>query len=201
MKEYNILFTGVGGTGVITAARILAVAAIVEGFNVRVGEIHGMSQRLGAVTSTVRIGDSVHGSIIPPGKADLILSVELIEALRRADRMKPDGTFIIGMLHMAPTAVLLDRATYPSDEEVLNELKKYASVVTIDAVQLARDAGSVMSVNIVLVGSAFGLGKIPLKEKAVISALKEVLRPRYHKMNIDAFEKGKQATTKMKRSS
>ncbi|MFX1473881.1 MAG: indolepyruvate oxidoreductase subunit beta [Promethearchaeota archaeon] len=193
MKEYNLLFTGVGGTGVVTAARIVATAAIAEGLNVRVGEIHGMSQRLGAVTSTVRIGDSVHGSIIPPGKADLILTVELIEALRCADRMNTDGTFIVGMLHMAPTAVLLDRATYPSDEEVLNELKKYASVVTVDAVRLARDAGSVMSVNIVLVGSAFGLGKIPLKEKAIISALKEVLRPRYHEVNIKAFELGMKA--------
>lgn len=191
MKTFNVLFTGVGGTGVLTAARILATAALVENHNIRMGEIHGMAQRGGAVTCTVRIGNSVHGPIIPTGKADVLLSVEPIEALRQVNQINAAGTIVVGEHRIIPTAVLLGRAEYPSDKEILSDLAKFANVVTIDAAGLARKAGSILTSNTVLLGAAIGLGLIPIKEKSILTGIKDVLPSRYHQMNIDAFEKGK----------
>jgi indolepyruvate ferredoxin oxidoreductase beta subunit len=196
MKAFNVLFTGVGGTGVLTAARILASAALNEGKNVRMGEIHGMAQRGGAVTCAVRIGSKVHGPIIPTGTADLILSVEPIEALRVVQKISTNGTIILGQYKITPTAVLLGRAQYPSNEEILADLNQFASVIAIDAAELARNAGSILTINTVLLGAAIGLGKIPIKEISIINAIKDILPQRYHEMNISAFNNGKNAIQK-----
>lgn len=193
MKEFNAMFTGVGGTGVLTAARILATAALLEGQNVRMGEIHGMAQRGGAVSCTVRVGQSVHGPIIPIGKADVILSVEPIEALRSVEKLSDNGTIIIGEYRIIPTAVLLGRSEYPNEDKIISDLKKFAKVVTVNAAKLAKAVGSVLTMNTILLGVAFDLDLIPLKESSIIAAIKQVLPSRYHQMNIDAFEKGKLA--------
>ena len=193
MKEFNLMFTGVGGTGVLTAARILATAALIEGKNVRMGEIHGMAQRGGAVNCTIRMGPSVHGPIIPMCKADVLLSVEPVEALRNVDRIMPTGTIIVGEYQIIPTAVLLGRTVYPDDKEILRDLSKFAKVVTFDAASLAQDAGSILTMNTVLIGAALGMNLLPLNEESIISAIKDVLPGRYHEMNISAFLKGKNA--------
>jgi indolepyruvate ferredoxin oxidoreductase beta subunit len=193
MKALNIMFTGVGGTGVLTAARILATAAIAEGNNVRMGEIHGMAQRGGAVNCTIRIGENVYGPIIPTGQADVLLSGEPVEALRQVGRVKPSGTIIVGENRIIPTAVLLGRAQYPSEDAILENLSKFAKVVTFNAVNLAQRAGSMMTLNTVLIGAALGLGVIPIKESSLISAIKDVLPKRYHEMNVTAMKKGKDA--------
>ncbi len=196
MKEFNIMFTGVGGTGVITAARILASAALNEGLNVRLGEIHGMSQRLGAVKCSIRIGENVHGPIIPTGKADLLLSIEPIEALRNVNRVMPSGTIIVGQYRITPTAVLLGRAEYPSDETILQNLAKFAKVITFDAAKFAQEAGGILTMNIVLIGAAIGLKLLPIKEETVITTIRDILPNRYHEMNISALEMGKNAPKK-----
>lgn len=190
------MFTGVGGTGVLTAARILATAGLIEGRNVRMGEIHGMAQRGGSVTCTIRIGTTVHGPIIPTGKADLLLSAEPVEALRQVNCITASGTIIVGEFRIKPTAVLLGRANYPTALEILQDLRKLAKVISFDAVKLAQEAGSSMTLNTVLIGAAFGLNLIPIKEDSIIAAIKDTLPARYHQMNITAFELGKKATKK-----
>lgn len=196
MKEFNIMFTGVGGTGVLTAARILASAALTEGQNVRMGEIHGMAQRGGAVNCTIRIGENVHGPIIPTGKADLLLSVEPVEALRNVNRIAPSGTIVVGEYRITPTGVLLGRSEYPNDEAILQDLVKFAKVITFDAATLAQEAGGILTMNTVLIGAVIGLNLLPIKEKTIITAIKEILPNRYHTMNIEAFKKGKTAQKK-----
>ena len=196
MKEFNIMFTGVGGTGVLTAARILAAAALTEGQNVRMGEIHGMAQRGGAVNCTIRIGENVHGPIIPTGKADLLLSVEPVEALRNVNRIKPSGTIIVGEYRITPTGVLLGRSEYPSDAVILQDLAKFAKVITFDAATLAQESGGILTMNTVLIGAVIGLNLLPIKEKTVVSVIKEILPTRYHAMNIEALKKGKTAQKK-----
>ena len=196
MKEFNIVFTGVGGTGVLTAARILASAALSEGHNVRMGEIHGMAQRGGAVNCTIRIGENVHGPIIPTGKANLLLSVEPVEALRNVTKIMPSGTIIVGEYRITPTGVLLGRAEYPSDVAILQDLAKFAKVVTFDAAKLAQEAGGILTMNTVLIGAVVSLDLLPIKEKAVMAAIREVLPKRYHEMNILALKKGKNASKK-----
>ncbi|MFW9935871.1 MAG: indolepyruvate oxidoreductase subunit beta [Candidatus Thorarchaeota archaeon] len=194
MNEFNIVFTGVGGTGVLTAARILASAALSEGENVRMGEIHGMAQRGGAVNCTVRIGDNVHGPIIPTGKADLLLSVEPVEALRNVDRIMPLGTIIVGEYRITPTGVLLGRAKYPDDEAILQDLAKFAKVITFDAAKLAQESGGILTMNTVLIGAVVGLDLFPIKEESIISAIEDILPIRYHEMNITALKKGENAS-------
>ena len=193
MRALNILFTGVGGTGVLTAARILASAALAEGNNVRMGEIHGMAQRGGAVNCTIRVGENVHGPIIPTGQADLLLSGEPVEALRQVGCVKPSGTIIVGENRIIPTAVLLGRAQYPSEDAILENLSKFAKVVTFNAVEIAQRTGSMMTLNTVLIGAAMGLGVIPIKESSLISAIKDILPKRYHEMNVTAMKKGQDA--------
>jgi indolepyruvate ferredoxin oxidoreductase beta subunit len=196
MKASNILMVGVGGTGVLTAARILATAAMLKGHNVRMGEIHGMAQRGGAVVCTVRIGKGVRGPIIPTGTADLLLSIEPVEALRHVNKMSSDGKIVVGMYHITPTAVLLGRSQYPSDEEILKNLRGFGDVVTVDAVGIAEKAGNILTMNTVLIGAAKGLERIPVPKNTIISALKEVLPSRYHKVNIEAFELGMKAVSR-----
>ncbi len=196
MKAFNIMFTGVGGTGVLTSARILATAALIEGQNVRMGEIHGMAQRGGAVNCTIRIGEEVFGPIIPPGEANLLLSIEPAEALRQVAYLASSGTIIVGEYRITPTAVLLGRAKYPSEEEILQDLSKFAKVVVFNAAGIAQEAGSILTMNTVLIGAAAGLKLLPLKEASIISAIKDILPSRYHQMNITAIEKGKTAPKK-----
>ncbi len=196
MKEFNIMFTGVGGTGVLTAARILASAALTEGQNIRMGEIHGMAQRGGAVNCTIRMGDSVYGPIIPTGRADLLLSVEPVEALRNVNYIMPSGTIIVGEYRITPTGVLLGRSEYPSDEVILQDLAKFAKVTTFDAAKLAQEAGGILTMNTVLIGAVIGLNLLPIKEETVIAAIRDVLPKRYHEMNIAALQKGKTAPKK-----
>jgi len=191
MRTFNALFTGVGGTGVLTTAGILAAAALADGQNVRMSEIHGMAQRGGAVTCAVRIGRSVYGPIIPTGMADLLVSIEPIEALRHVYMMTPSGTILVGKYRIIPTAVLLGHARYPSDEEVVADLSKFAKVVTIDAARLARDAGSILTVNNVLLGAAVGLGLVPVQESTIRAAIKDIVPSPYQQANLAAFEKGK----------
>jgi len=186
---------GVGGTGVLTAARIIATAAMLKGNNVRMGEIHGMAQRGGAVVCTVRIGEKVRGPIIATGTADLLLSIEPVEALRHVDRVSSDGKIVVGMYHITPTAVLLGRAQYPSDDEILRDLKRFADVVTVDAAGIAEKVGNILTMNTVLIGAATGLERIPIQKDIIISDLKEVLPSRYHEVNIKAFELGVKAVT------
>jgi indolepyruvate ferredoxin oxidoreductase beta subunit len=196
MKEFNIMFTGVGGTGVLTAARILASAALTEGQNVRMGEIHGMAQRGGAVNCTIRMGENVHGPIIPTGRADLLLSVEPVEALRNINYIMPSGTIIVGEYRITPTGVLLGRSEYPSDEEILQNLSKFAKVITFDAARQAQEAGGILTMNTVLIGAVIGLNLLPIKEETVIAAIRDVLPNRYHEMNFAALQKGKNAPKK-----
>jgi indolepyruvate ferredoxin oxidoreductase beta subunit len=195
MKAFNVLFTGVGGTGVLTAARIIASAALLEGNNVRMGEIHGMAQRGGAVTCSVRIGKSARGPIIPMSMADMLLGVEPVEALRHANKMSPKGTIIVGEYRIIPTAVLLGHAQYPSNQEIFQNLKRFASVITIDVVRLAKEAGNILTSNTVLMGAASNLGKLPIKPESIIAAMKSILPSTYHEMNLNAFKKGQQAVT------
>jgi len=196
MRIFNALFTGVGGTGVLTTASILAAAALFDGYNVRMSEIHGMAQRGGAVTCAVRIGEGVYGPIIATGMADLLASVEPVEALRNVDKMNPKGTILVGKYRIIPTAVLLGHARYPSDEETVAGLSKFARVVTIDAARLAREAGSILTVNNVLLGAAAGLGLLPAQENTIRAAIKDIVPGPYQQANLAAFEKGKASTAR-----
>jgi len=195
VDEHNILISSVGGQGGITLARVLSHADMAMGLNVRVGETLGMAQRGGSVRSHVRLGEAVHGALIPEGKADVVISLEPAEALRVVKYMGPGTTVIMNSRPVLPISVLLNETTYPEIDEIEGLLRKVTGGVhTIDAHDLAVEAGTARSLNVVMLGAYMALGEPALTLGAVTDALKETLPPRYLEQNMKAFEMGMRAS-------
>ncbi len=147
--KHDIIIAGVGGQGILTIARVLSIAATKRGLHVKQSEVHGMSQRGGAVYSHLRISDSeIFSDLIPAGKADLILAIEPLEALRYATMLRPGGTIV------ASTNAEVNIPDYPAIESVLTHVAAFDNHVAIDMEKLARAAGGVLSANIVALGAA-----------------------------------------------
>ena len=147
----NIMIVGVGGQGTLLASRILGNTLIAQGYDVKVSEVHGMSQRGGSVVTYVKYADKVSSPIIDKGEADVILAFELLEAYRALPYLKKGGKLIVNKQSISPMPVIIGAAEYPTD--VLNELKaKGLNVEDIDALTPAIKAGSAKAVNIVLMG-------------------------------------------------
>ena len=148
MKK-DIILSGVGGQGIVSIAALIGTAALDLGMNLKQSEVHGMSQRGGDVMSNLRISDNeIHSDLIPQGKADLIISVEPLEALRHLPMLAPDGWLITN------TNPYTNIPNYPDIEEVLAEIKKVPNHIAIDADQIAKDIDSRRSSNVVILGAA-----------------------------------------------
>ncbi|MBR5111385.1 MAG: indolepyruvate oxidoreductase subunit beta [Clostridia bacterium] len=146
MKNTNIIIVGVGGQGILLTSKILGYLALDMGENVKVSEVHGMSQRGGSVITYVRIGSDVHSPLIDPGEADFVLSFEKLEALRAEYFLKKDGVLISNTQEILPMPVIMGNAQYPKAAPAQEK------TVLLDALKLAEDAGNARAVNIVLLG-------------------------------------------------
>ncbi len=187
----SIAIAGVGGQGVLTLAEILAKAALEASLNVRVGEIHGMAQRGGHVVCTVRIGDGAHGPIVDPGTADLLVGFEPIETLREIQTVAVDGYVLMSSHIQYPVAVSMGKAEYPSHEEIINTIKQFTShILEIDAMDLAKQAGSSMSMNMVMLGGILGTGIIPISRDTAIKVVRTAFPERYETINVQAVDLG-----------
>lgn len=187
METKNVMIVGVGGQGSLLASKLLGVLLTAEGYDVKVSEVHGMSQRGGSVVTYVRYGDKVYSPIIADGEADFIVSFEKIEAARYAKCLKKGGKIIVNTQSIDPMPVIIGAAEYPAN--VLEELKaKGVFVDDIDALSLAEQAGNVKSVNIVLMGR---LAKyFDMDYDKWIEAIKGSVKPQFADVNIRAFELG-----------
>ena len=187
MSTKSIMIVGVGGQGTLLASRILGAALVSEGFDVKVSEVHGMSQRGGSVVTYVKYGDAVASPIIEKGEADLLLSFEQLEAARWLPYMKTDGKLIVNSQTIDPMTVISGADTYP--DGILDALKAAgADVTAIDALSLAVEAGSSKAVNVVLIGVL--AAKTDIAKETWINALKETVPPKFLEMNLKAFELG-----------
>lgn len=187
----SIAIAGVGGQGVLTLAEILAKAALSDGLNVRVGEIHGMAQRGGHVVCSVRIGPKVRGPIIDPGTADILVGFEPVETLREIHLVKRGGQVLMSNHVQYPVAVSMGKAEYPSKEEILDGIKKFTdNIVQFDALKLAIDAGSSRSLNMVMLGSIIGTGLTPISRDAAWNAIRSAFPKKFETINIAAAESG-----------
>lgn len=185
----DIFLVGVGGQGIITASKIIGDAAILEGRNVLLSETHGMAQRGGSVVCTARIGD-VYSPLIPDGRADLILSFELLETLRAVCKASPRTLVVASSERIVPLSVSAQRLRYPTVDEVRAHVKKAAKdFVVVDAPKLALESGVSMSSNIVMVGALAGTGVAGIKRSNFEKAV-EMNVPRKLSENIRAFSKG-----------
>ena len=188
MNTKNIMIVGVGGQGSLLASKLLGRLLMNEGYDVKVSEVHGMSQRGGSVVTYVRYGDKVYSPIIDKGEADFIISFEKLEAARYAQYLKTDGKIIVNAQEIEPMPVITGAAVYPH-EALSNLFAKGVSVDEIDALELALAAGTSKAVNIVLMGRLSKLMPIP-KEKW-IEAIKQTVAPKFVEMNVKAFELGR----------
>ncbi len=186
-KITNIILTGVGGQGILTASEIISEAAVQAGYDVKKSEVHGMSQRGGSVNSHVRFGETVYSTLVTKGDCDLLLGFEKLEALRMAYFVKEDGNIVVNNQRINPTTVISGSATYPENiEEALNE--RFKLVTFIDALRIAQQVGNPRTANTAMLGAASKLLDIPadIWEKAIIQRVPE----RYIEANLRAFQMG-----------
>lgn len=183
----SVLIVGVGGQGTLLASRLLGNAMLSLDYDVKVSEVHGMSQRGGSVVTYVRYGDTVHSPIIETGEADVILSFEQLEAARYLPFLKPTGTIVVNTQQIDPMPVITGAAQYP--ENILKSIEeKGIKVIAADALSLAKEAGSEKAVNVVLIGL---MAKHLAVEKAVwIETIKNTVPPKFIDLNLKAFELG-----------
>lgn len=185
----NIVIVGVGGQGTLLASRVLGHVTCAAGYDVKVSEVHGMSQRGGSVITYVRYGDQVHSPIVSEEKADIILAFEQMEALRWLGTLKKDGKIIVNTQKLDPMPVVTGAAEYPGD--VMDRIRAGAKdVIALDALSLAEEAGSSKAVNIVLLGVLAKSSEIP--KEAWLDAIRATVPPKFLDMNLVAFEKGYQ---------
>jgi len=191
MKEFNIVLAGVGGQGILLAAEILGTAALKEGLNVRVSEIHGMAQRGGSVTSNIRMGERVLAPTILEGTADILLGFEPIETLRNL-RFASGKTFVLMNNEPAPPLGLTTKMiSYPSSDEITKKIRFFTkNIVVMEAAELAKEAGSILTQNVVLIGGLAATEKAPVKIESLKDSIRELVPEKYLTVNMKAFELG-----------
>ncbi len=187
MNTKSVMIVGVGGQGSLLASKLLGRLLVDEGYDVKVSEVHGMSQRGGSVVTYVRFGEKVYSPIVTEGEADIIISFEKLEAARYAKYLKKDGRIVVNTQQIDPMPVIIGAAQYPTD--VLDELaNKGVAMDALDALTLAETAGSAKAVNIVLMGKAAKYFDIPYQRW--IAAIENTVAPKFVEMNKKAFELG-----------
>jgi indolepyruvate ferredoxin oxidoreductase, beta subunit len=189
-EAVRIFFTGVGGQGTLLATRMVGEAALAEGLSVTMSEIHGMAQRGGVVESSVVIGNAFSPTI-PDGEADILMAFEPLEALRALPKCHAGSLIIANTFPIVPFTVATGQSTYPEVAALHDSIKeKVANIIWLDAVELARKAGSERASNTVLVGVLAGSGQLLIGKDCWEEALKRTLAPRLLNINRQAFEAG-----------
>ena len=187
MAVKSIMIVGVGGQGTLLASRLLGSALLSKGYDVKVSEVHGMSQRGGSVVTYVKYGDQVCSPTVEQGEADYILAFEQLEAARWLPYLKPDGKLIVNIQQIDPMPVVIGAAEYP--QGVLDALKASgANITALDALSMAMDAGSSKAVNVVLMGVL--AQHMDLSRDVWDRALEETVPPKFLEMNKLAFSLG-----------
>lgn len=194
MKEFNIVVIGIGGQGALTLGVAIAEAALKQGYDVRTTELHGLAQRGGSIPIHVRFGKKMYTAMVLEGEADLVISLEPLEALRSAyyGSKQHKTVFVIDNDPVVPLSVSVLGEKYPSIKEIEKSLKDFSEkVIVLNASEIVKkETGSNIAANVYLLGYVVGKGLLPLKEKYILEAMKE-LGPKYFDVNKKIFEMGK----------
>jgi indolepyruvate ferredoxin oxidoreductase beta subunit len=182
----NVMIVGVGGQGTLLASRIIGNLVIDLGYDVKVSEVHGMSQRGGSVVTYVKYGDAIYSPIIDKGEADVILAFEMLEAYRALPYLKIGGHIISNTQEINPMPVITGAMEYPKDID--KKLAKVASTTFVDAKSLAKEAGNIKAVNVVLLGVM--AKKMDISYDKWIEAIKTTVPAKLLDVNLKAFELG-----------
>ena len=188
MKTQNIMIVGVGGQGSLLASKLLGRILLQKGYDIKVSEVHGMSQRGGSVVTYVRFGDKVYSPVIDKGEADYIVSFELLEAARWTEYLKPGGKIVVNTQRINPMPVITGVAEYP--QNLVDQMRSAGlEVDAVDALALAQQAGSAKAVNIVLMGHLSRY--FDFTEADWMEALENSVPAKYLQMNKTAFLLGR----------
>ena len=182
----NIMIVGVGGQGTLLASRILGNTIITAGYDVKLSEVHGMSQRGGSVVTYVKYGDKVYSPIIEKGEADIILAFEMLEAYRAMPYLKKDGVMIANSQQIDPMPVITGAMSYP--EDISKKLSDKIKLVKVDALELAKKAGNIKAVNVVLIGVM--AKNTDIEYEKWVETIKKTVPEKFLDANLKAFELG-----------
>ena len=186
----RIFLTGVGGQGTLLASRLLGEAALAAGYNPMVSETHGMAQRGGIVVSTVVLGD-LKSPLISPGEADIVLGFEALEAFRALDRCHAKTLVIANTATLVPYPVAIGQAKYPSVEQMFHRMaEQVGALLAFDADALARQAGSPLAVNMVILGALAATESLPIAAEDILSVIHTCTKEKFLASNLQAFELG-----------
>jgi indolepyruvate ferredoxin oxidoreductase beta subunit len=187
MTDLKIMIVGVGGQGTLLTSRVLGTLALKAGFDVKVSEVHGMSQRGGSVVTYVKFGKKVYSPLIDKGEADLILAFEKLEALRWVDYLKPNGKLIVNDQRLDPMPVITGKAKYPAS--IIRRLQdKIPETTAVDALAIAKECGNIKAANVVLLGLVAKTSAIA--KETWLEAIQEVVPAKALEVNLKAFEAG-----------
>ena len=190
METKSIMIVGVGGQGTLLASRILGNVFLAQGFDVKVSEVHGMSQRGGSVVTYVKYGEKVYSPVVELGEADVIISFEQLECARWLPYLKKGGKLVTSDQMLDPMPVITGAAKYP--EDILGKIEaKGVEVTAVDALGLAEQAGTSKAANVVLMGVVSK--KLPFEESVWQTALEQCVPAKFLELNKKAFALGREA--------
>ncbi|MCQ2451753.1 MAG: indolepyruvate oxidoreductase subunit beta [Oscillospiraceae bacterium] len=188
MSVKNIMIVGVGGQGSLLASKLLGHILLQQGYDVKVSEVHGMSQRGGSVVTYVRFGDKVYSPVIDKGEADFIISFEQLEAARYLEYLKPTGRIVTNTQKIEPMPVIIGAADYP--ENLITKMEATGiSVDAMDCLTLAQEAGSSKAVNIVLMGRLSKYFDFTVAQWE--QAIRDLVPEKFIELNLKAFALGR----------
>jgi indolepyruvate ferredoxin oxidoreductase beta subunit len=190
--KLDIVFSGVGGQGVVVLSDIYCEAAMLDGFDVAKAEIHGMAQRGGSIVAYARIGDKVESPLIETGRADVLVGFEILETARALSMLKKEGNVIVNMKYIPPN-YSISRTKTKNTEDLMRILKLRAKVHEVNGVGIAEKLGNLVVVNTILLGALSALPEIPIKEESFQQAIAGRLREKYINLNLKAFQLGRES--------
>ena len=191
----DVVFSGVGGQGVVVLSDIYCEAAMLDGFDVAKAEIHGMAQRGGSIVAYARIGSKVESPLIETGKADAIVGFEILETARALPMLKKQGTVIVNMKYIPPNCMVAG-AKSKKAEDLMALLRSKALVHEVDGVGIAEKLGNMLVVNTILLGALSALPEIPVKVESFQQAIAGKLKEKYISLNLKAFQLGRESVLK-----
>ncbi len=184
----SIVLVGVGGQGILLAAQIAARAALAAGYDVKTNEVHGMAQRGGSVVAQIRFGSRVFSPLVPEGTAQVLASLERIEALRFASYLAPEGLAVVSSQAIIPVTVSSGQAAYPADAEARLR-RRFPRLAYIDAVRIAEELCDQRVANVVLLGALSTALALP--EDCWAAAMAQCVKPAFLAVNTRAFDEGR----------
>jgi indolepyruvate ferredoxin oxidoreductase, beta subunit len=194
--KLDIVFSGIGGQGIVVLSDIFCEAALLDGFDVAKAEVHGMAQRGGSIVAYARIGDKVEAPLIERGKADVILGFEILETARVLPMLKPGGTVVVNTKYIPPNLAVQGSNAFKQPKVLIDMVgTKALKVHEVDGAGIAEKVGNPIVVNTVLLGALSALPENPIKKETLEKAICSRLKPKFHGINLQAFQLGRESVS------